>query len=193
MGMELSRLPRKLLEALSTCEDGGALYSVATSPHLAHPLPCFIVRSPVSKHAIAKTPLYITAQLKVYELEGPLTIFHLYLHDLPPEIDLVVRPHALVSIRMTPKNPFELECFLNPTDEFDREVLEALAGSPLIHVEFFLIGHSMPYQGAKHYPNPAQLQQAAKEALERTQAMPSSMERFLAAKARFLAENPLFS
>lgn len=185
-------LPPEFLEALRTMVDGGVLSSVATlssSPPLL--IPCFFARVPTPGVELLNTPLELTTQFVLYDLEGPLVVFHLVLYDQPMSVHPVEFPRGLKGMQFQPGHPFEMECFLDPADEDERIMLEALAASSKMFVEFYGTDEAMTYLGSGYYLIPAAQQQIARDILAKTEGMVSSVEQFLAARRRFMDEFPL--
>lgn len=197
MSMNPAEFPEWLLANLAACEGGGATHSVAASPALPHPVPYFLFRAQVGAHEVGQTPFHLSIRLKVFEPEGPLVVCHLYLHDRPAEIDLVELRAGVTGVRVRTAHPFMCECFLNPRDPVDREMLAALASSSFIRLVFFLDRSDMPFQGGRDYPNADEWQRAAREILESTHVVsapeaPQAEARFHAAVRRYQSEIPLF-
>lgn len=192
MEVKFGAVPDDLLQVLATYEGGGVLYMVAGSPLLTYGIPCFVIRSPVDTQQIEETSLFITVSSTVYD-GVPVVALHLNLHDLPPAVEGITLRRGIEGVKITQPGPFKLECFLNPTNEDDRAMLQALAESPLIHVEFFLDASSLPYQGAKDYVSFENVQRGVTELLRKTQGMSFSEERFALALTRFKEENPWLS
>jgi hypothetical protein len=195
--MNAAEFPEELLAHLAACEGGGATHSVATSPGLKHPVPHFLFRAQVGAQAVDQTPFGLLLRLETLEPEGPLVICHLYLYDRQGEIDLVELRGDVMGVRVEPAHPFMCECFLNPGDPAEREMLTALAESPYIRLAFFLDRPDLPFQGGRDYPNDHEWRRAAREILERTHAVdvhgaPEAEARFHAAVRRYQSENPLF-
>ncbi|GHO50861.1 hypothetical protein [Ktedonospora formicarum] len=186
-------LPPALLAALNTMRDGGMLTTVVemTLPSSQELLlvPCFVVRSPVTTPQVAMVQVALTTHFVCYEAEGPLTVFHLFLYDRLTSRVVMVHDR-LIGVQVQSGSPFVLECFLNPTDEEDRQLLQALEASPVIHIEWYGTDASMTYQATRRYPLSIEQQQMARQILERTHGMHSTNEQFLRAQLRFLREHP---
>lgn len=197
MSIHSEEFPSKLLAALATFEGGGAISSVATSPLLLHKVPSFILRVQVGAREVALTPFHLSVRLEMFDPEGPLVICHLYLHDLPVEVDVVRLQRRWKGMQVTVPNPFMCECFLNPTDQQDREMLQVLAESPFIRLAFFLDRSDLPFQGVRDYPNEDGWRRAAQEILDRTHMggepeTPDKQVHFHTAVERYMREIPLF-
>jgi hypothetical protein len=183
-------LPPALREALHIWSDGGMLFAVAraTPPAQDHPLiPCFLVRSPQ-----ATTHVELTTRLVIYEEEGPLIIFHAQLYHHSPQKRSTRVYGRTVRVWIQPP-PFEVVCLLNPTVDEGRLMLQALATSAVMVLEFYGIDAAMTYQATQQYTHPVEQQQAVRQILKDTADMTSSPERFLAAQHRFEREHPQFS
>ncbi len=186
-------LPPELLEALHTMTEGGVLSAVAQAEHNAAWLvPCWIMRPPATKEQVQQSTLRMTTRLMMYEQEGPLVVFHFTLYDQPAQIEEVRLPYQHHALQVMPALPFKMEVFLNPTAEDDRLMLQTLAESQVLTVEYYRTDREMSYQATKQYPNEPDQQRAGQKILKATEGMACSTEHFLAARDRFLQENPLF-
>ncbi|MEO6892093.1 MAG: hypothetical protein ABI324_24160 [Ktedonobacteraceae bacterium] len=185
-------LQPELLEALRTMTEGGVLSAVAQAEQNAGVfMPCWIMRTPASREQVHYATLRMTTRLVIYD-EGPLVIFHFTLYDQPPQIKEVRLSYQHHAIHITPATPFHLECFLNPTEPGDRMMIQTLAESQVLNVEYYRTDTDMTYQATKQHPNDVSQRHAARDILKATQGMTCSIEHFLAARNHFLLENPLF-